>query len=108
MEGTDQLADRIINGNHKLNSRTGDVERVPMSSNELSRDAIGIPFDKRALMRGDATSRVEKIDPQEMLKGLADQFIKIVHMNEPKVINAKEEIEDSEEQGNEPTYKIVP
>ena len=74
MEGTDQLSDRILNGNHKLNNRTGELDRIPMSSSELSRDAIGIPFDKRALMRGDATSRVERVDPQEMLKGLAEQL----------------------------------
>mgnify|MGYP003655931988 CR=1 FL=1 len=104
MEGTDQLADRIINGNHKLNNRTGDVERIPMSSNELSRDAIGIPFDKRALMRGDATSRVERVDPKEMLEQLAEQFVKIVQLNEPEVIEA--EIIDSETFKNEPTYKV--
>ena len=73
---------------------------MPMTSGELSKDAIGIPYDKRALMRGDPTSRTEKIDPKTMLEDLAKQFVKIVEMNEPKTIIDGEIIPDSIESLN--------
>jgi len=89
MEGADKLEDRVRNGNIKLNPRTGELNRIPMTSGELAKDAVGIPYDKRALMRGDPTSRTEKVDPKLMLEDLAKQFVKIVEMNEPKPIEAE-------------------
>ena len=78
MEGADKLEDRVRNGNIKLNPKTGELNRIPMTSGELAKDAVGIPYDKRALMRGDPTSRTEKVDPKAMLEDLAKQFKKIV------------------------------
>ena len=95
MEGAEKLEDRVRNGNIKLNPKTGELNRIPMTSGELSKDAVGIPYDKRALMRGDPTSRTEKIDPKIMLEDLAKQFVKIVEMNEPKPIDAEIVKEDS-------------
>jgi len=95
MEGADKLEDRVRNGNIKLNPKTGELNRIPMTSGELAKDAVGIPYDKRALMRGDPTSRTEKIDPKIMLEDLAKQFVKIVEMNEPKPIDAEIVKEDS-------------
>ena len=73
MEGADKLEDRVRNGNIKLNPKTGELNRIPMTSGELAKDAVGIPYDKRALMRGDPTSRTEKVDPKLMLEDLATQ-----------------------------------
>ena len=95
MEGAEKLEDRVRNGNIKLNPKTGELNRIPMTSGELAKDAVGIPYDKRALMRGDPTSRTEKIDPKLMLEDLAKQFVKIVEMNEPKPIDAEIIKEDS-------------
>ena len=95
MEGADKLEDRVRNGNIKLNPKTGELNRIPMTSGELAKDAVGIPYDKRALMRGDPTSRTEKIDPKLMLEDLAKQFVRIVEMNEPKPIDAEIVKEDS-------------
>ena len=64
MAGTEQLKDRVENGNVKLD-RDGELVRVPLSSAELAKDAIGIPFDKRALVRGDPTQRIEKISTEQ-------------------------------------------
>jgi hypothetical protein len=89
MEGAEKLEDRVRNGNIKLNPKTGELNRIPMTSGELAKDAVGIPYDKRALMRGDPTSRTEKVDPKLMLEDLAKQFVKIVEMNEPKPIDAE-------------------
>ena len=96
MEGADKLEDRVRNGNIKLNPKTGELNRIPMTSGELAKDAVGIPYDKRALMRGDPTSRTEKGDPKAMLEDLAKQFKKIVELNEPKtIIDAEIVKEDS-------------
>jgi hypothetical protein len=94
MEGADKLEDRVRNGNIKLNPKTGELNRIPMTSGELAKDAVGIPYDKRALMRGDPTSRTEKVDPKAMLEDLAKQFKKIVELNEPKTIIDAEIVED--------------
>ena len=86
-----QLEDRVENGNYKFNPKTGEQERVPLSSSELAKDGLGIPFDKRALTRGDATSRRENVEVNQeaMLEQLANQFAKIVKQNEPKVIDVE-------------------
>tara|TARA_R110002020_G_scaffold2465_2_gene11548 strand:- start:531 stop:1178 length:648 start_codon:yes stop_codon:yes gene_type:complete len=99
MEGAEKLEDRVRNGNIKLNPKTGELNRIPMTSGELAKDAVGIPYDKRALMRGDPTSRTEKVDPKTMLEELAKQFVKIVELNEPKtIIDAEVVKEDSIEE----------
>lgn len=92
-DGVDALQDRVENGNFRVNPATGELHRVPLSSTELARDAVGILFDKRALIRGDPTSRTEKISSEEILKQLAAQFLKLVKENEPKAIEC-EVIED--------------
>lgn len=90
-KSADALIDRIENGNFKVNPRTGDLERIPLTSSELSKDGLGIPFDKRALTRGDATSRVvkEEASPEKLLEQLAEQFVRITKLNEPKLIEGE-------------------
>lgn len=79
MDGVEELKDRVKNGNTKVFvSEDGQRHeyRVPLSSSELSKDALGIPFDKRALLRGDPTSRTEKTgeDTKQLLSQLARNF----------------------------------
>ena len=86
-----QLEDRLDKGNSKYNPSTGEYELVPLSSSELAKDALGVTFDKRALTRGDPTSRIHKEELQtsdKLLEQLAQQFVKIVKQSEPKVIEA--------------------
>lgn len=49
------LADRVEDGEYIQNPKTGEIARVPMKSRDLA-ILTGIIFDKRALIRGDATS----------------------------------------------------
>jgi hypothetical protein len=80
IKGAEQLAERIEHGNHRVHigedgQRTG--YRVPLSSGELATGALAIPFDKRALLRGDPTSRTERggnEETQALLSQLAKNF----------------------------------
>ena len=80
ISGAEQLKERIEHGNHRVH--IGDEGqrtdyRVPLSSSELAKDALGIPFDKRALLRGDPTSRTERGTNEEttaLLTQLAKNF----------------------------------
>lgn len=91
--GVGQLKDRVEHGNIRINQVTGEEYRAPMTSTELARDALGIPYDKRALLRGDPTSRTERIGAEDNLRLLAEQFVKMVKEREPKPIEG-EVIED--------------
>ena len=86
-----QLEDRVENGNIIRDPQTGELVRVPLRANELSKDGLGIPFDKRALTRGDPTSKIvkETISPEKMLEQLAEQFISIVEKHQPKAIDGE-------------------
>ena len=71
-----EIGDRIENGNTKV-SKNGEQYKIPVSSDELVRVTDKV-YDKRALSRGDPTSRQEKVDPNEMLKNLFQQFESMV------------------------------
>jgi len=89
-KSADELEDRVKNGNYKLSGKkkedgTPEYVRVPMSSSELAKDGIGIQYDKRALIRGDPTSRVAREDPEVILEKIAKNLIE---MSQPKPIEA--------------------
>lgn len=91
-KGSAELLDRVENGDVKVNQTTGDEYRVKMDSNSLAKNALGIPYDKRALLRGDPTSRIERqVNQNELLTDLAktfEKFTKQVMManNKSKVV----------------------
>lgn len=88
-----ELQDRVENGNIKMDPKTGELRRIPLSSSELAKDGLGIPYDKRALTRGDPTNRTASqggSSQEETLKQLAEAFLKIAQENQPtKVIEAE-------------------
>lgn len=71
----EQVADRIKNGDTKVD-RNGVATKVPMSGRDLA-ITMAVTFDKRQLLRGEATSRVEKVSEKERLDKLADNFKKM-------------------------------
>lgn len=109
MDGAVQLRDRVANGNTRVHiSEDGQRTefKVPLTSGELAKDALGIPFDKRALLRGDPTSRTEKSSSEEtnlLLQQLADNFKKFAAQVKPQYIAPAivegefEEITDAQE-----------
>lgn len=67
------LVDRIANGDEVLDHRTGELKLRKLSADSLARVA-GILFDKRALIRGDPTTRSEKVTTEATLKIIMDRM----------------------------------
>lgn len=68
----DQLNDRILKGDWKKDTKTGKLERIPLTAKDLVVVA-GITFDKRQLIRGDATSITSRSDTN--LQDLEDKMM---------------------------------
>lgn len=68
------LVDRLEKGNHLYNFKTRELVRVPLQSRDLVM-ALGILFDKRQLLRGEATSRTESTTSAQRLEGLRKEFL---------------------------------
>lgn len=89
-----QVADRLENGDSKL-QKDGTLVKVPMGGKETA-VVLSIMYDKRALLRGDVTSRVEKKDGNAMLL-LQNKFEEIAKQLEAKPIGETfEVIEDTD------------
>lgn len=67
-----EMLDRIINGDEIID-KNGDAVRRKMTGKELAW-VMGISFDKRALLRGDPTSRTEKVDTRQQMEDLRKEF----------------------------------
>jgi hypothetical protein len=86
----DAVAERIENGEFRI-SKTGQIQRVPVTLKDVHRVAVDL-VDKRNLIRGKPTSRVEKTETVDTLQKLAAQFaewVKISMKPEPKVIEGE-------------------
>lgn len=66
------ILDRILHGDEVID-KNGDPVRRKMSGKELAW-VMGITFDKRALLRGDPTSRTEKVDQKALIEELKEDF----------------------------------
>lgn len=94
----DKIVDRIENGDYMYDIKRGVAVPVPVSARDLSIVA-GTIFDKRQLLRGEATKISKAVNTEEHLNMLADKFIaavkqKGVGMREPVTLD--NEIEDAE------------
>lgn len=83
----DNLMDRVDNGDVVMN-KDGGQERKPIAGRDLA-IIMGVTFDKRALMRGDATSRVEKVTTNDTLKLLESRFVKLSQQIEGKTVEGE-------------------
>lgn len=92
--GIDALQDRFNDGEYVVTGSTeeGDpiIHRVPVKARDLSM-ATSIMYDKRALSRGDPTSRVQRDPPEKLLKDLAREFEKMAQKNRPAIEAIKTE-----------------
>lgn len=89
--GLNAVADRIENGDTKI-GKDGSLINVPMGGKELA-IVVSIMYDKRALLRGDVTSRVEKKDGNAM-QLLQSKFEDIAKQLEAKPINETYEVQE--------------
>jgi hypothetical protein len=79
------IMDRILNGDEVID-KNGDVVRRALSGKDVAW-IFGVTFDKRALLRGDPTSRTEKVDQTSMMEDLKQDFAKMAreHLNKTTV-----------------------
>lgn len=71
-EAQEQAMDRIKYGDFKLTA-AGELKRIPMSGRDIALTSVAF-FDKRALIRGDATSIARRQDPLKEIKGKLEAF----------------------------------
>jgi hypothetical protein len=97
-----QVNDRLDNGNWIYNTKLDKFVRKPVDAKELA-IVTAISIDKRQLLRGQPTSRVEKVSQDERLLKLAEQFKQFAQAKEVRQIEEEIvdllEIEDDDEDG---------
>ena len=71
-----EIQDRLMNGETVVDKQ-GELKRVPVSTRNLA-TLLGIVYDKRALTRGDPTSKVVRVDVNEHLTDVAKKLSKMV------------------------------
>lgn len=90
-ETLENIIDRVENGNDIYDFKTGTHVKVPASARELT-GVFAHLHDKRALMRGDPTSRTEKVNTDDRLDQLKKQFESFA--NSKVIEGTAERIED--------------
>jgi len=78
---TDALKDRVLNGDIEYSKKTGEQVRVPVKARDLAL-LTSIIAEKRALLRGQVTSRVERISSKDRLDEIQKALEKPVIMND--------------------------
>ncbi len=89
-DGLGKLSDRISKGDAKLN-RDGDIVLVPMTGKDLA-SSIALLFDRRALIRGEPTSRSETIGERSHLDKLQKQFEDMSQQFNAKIVEGTSEV----------------
>ena len=94
----DALTDRVENGDFLFNSKTGKFVRKPIHMKDALQ-AVTQVYDKRNLLRGKPTSRVEKHSTTDNLANLAAEFAKFAASKtiEGEVIESTEQESTPEE-----------
>lgn len=88
-KAVDVITDRIENGEVFVDRKTKEQYRVPVNVKSAS-IALEVTSKERHLLRGEATSRSEAVDPDQKLQKLKDQFEKLA---QSKQVNTQEPME---------------
>lgn len=83
-----QIEERVLNGD-TIVTKSGDQVKVPMKGKELA-VTLAVIFDKRQLLRGDPTQRVERTNEKERLDRLQNRFEEIARTVNAKTINSED------------------
>jgi uncharacterized protein YicC (UPF0701 family) len=79
----EQLMDRIENGEHIYDQKTGKIKRMPAKLRDLN-TAFNTILDKRQLLRNKPTKIVEQHSTAAQLQNLAESFAKFVQKSIPE------------------------
>jgi hypothetical protein len=86
--GINALFDRVLNGDSIMNHRTGEVILRPIAALDLAK-VVSILFDKRALIRGDPTTRSERVTTEATLKMIMERMESVAkNLNTEKTISS--------------------
>lgn len=88
----DIISERFDKGDPKVNLKTMEQYHVPVSAKDTAITA-SILFDKRQLLRGEATTRTESVSSEDKLKALKANFEKLA---KSKLINPDTEAIEGE------------
>lgn len=92
-KAVDEINDRLENGDFVYNTKMDKLIRKPIGAKDLSIVAA-VTVDKRQLLRGQPTSRVEKVSENEKLMRLQAEFKKFALAKE--VTSVAETIEEEQ------------
>lgn len=95
-KATEMLKDRLEKGNVQVNYRNGQQFVVPLNSRDLVM-TLGILFDKRQLIRGEATSRTENMTSSQKLEELKSHFLQF-----SKAVEIEGEVIEVEDKAGNP------
>ena len=101
---TDELADRLISGNTRVD-KYGKHHLTPVEARDLA-VVLGVIFDKRQLVRGEATSRTEAISADKRLEQLQQAFIQFSQATQLEGVKVNEQEESKQEAGQDETLLI--
>jgi transposase-like protein len=79
----EQIQDRVVNGEYKLRA-SGEMVRVPMSGKDLT-VSMAVLYDKRALIRGEATSITAR--KQGSLEEIENKLKEFAKFNDAKTVD---------------------
>lgn len=91
----DKLMERIDGGDYIYDMKTGRTVPIPMSGRDLA-IVTGTIFDKRQLLRGEATKITHAVASDDHLKMLADKFVQFVEEKQSKQLPKTIDIVDAE------------
>jgi hypothetical protein len=97
-QAVDLITDRILNGEYIYNANTGEFRRQPLKARDGAY-VTEVLFNKRQLLRGEATSRTDTASFDDKLKALKNKFEDLAG----KTINGTAEVitnESTQESGN--------
>lgn len=92
-EAVGAALDRVLDGDTHYDSKTGQQYKMPVKGKDLAA-MTAMLFDKRQLLRGDVTSRTEKVSTDARLSKLKAQFEKFSNAKE---ISGQAEAVDEDE-----------
>jgi len=88
-----EISDRLRNGENILD-KNGELRKVPVNTRTLA-TTLGVVYDKRALLRGDPTSKVARVDVNEHLNEVARKLEKLVgKIPEPTTVEGEFAVEE--------------
>ncbi len=102
------IQERLTKGDTKVNYKTGEVYTAPLDARGLAL-VMGILFDKRQLIRGEATSRTENVSFDKRLENLKETFERFskAAQIEGEVIHAEDQSKESKGRTGQEAHALL-